>query len=98
MVTTVNIRPCATNFLAIPRIAKILPRFVHVCRELSEFWSFIKPKFGTYAERRDYLRHEFDQLLTMLESESRTPSDAAITEMVPDRQLDLHPGGMAQGT
>ena len=70
------------ELLVIPRIAKMLPRFVHVCRELSEFWSFIKPKFGTYAERRDYLRNEFDQLLTMLESESRTPSDAAITAMV----------------
>jgi hypothetical protein len=47
-----------------------------------EFWSFIKPKFGTYAERREYLRNEFDPLLTMLESESRTPSDAAITATV----------------
>jgi len=65
-----------------PRIAKVLPRFVHICRDLSEFWSFIKPKFGTYAERREYLRNEFDPLLTMLETESRTPSDAAITATV----------------
>lgn len=67
---------------AIPRISKLLPRFVHVCRDLSEFWSFIKPKFGTYAERREYLRSEFDPLLTMLETESRTPSDASITAAV----------------
>ena len=65
-----------------PRISKLLPRFVHTCRDLSEFWSFIKPKFGTYAERREYLRCEFDPLLTMLETESRTPSDAAISATV----------------
>src|SRR5947199_304386 len=67
---------------ATPRIAKLLPRLVQLCRDLSEFWSFIKPKFGTYAERREYLRKEFDPLLTMLETESRTPSDAAITAAV----------------
>lgn len=70
------------ELMANPRIAKMLPRFVHVCRSLSEFWSFIKPKFGTYHERREYLRTEFDPLLTMLETESRTPSDAAITATV----------------
>lgn len=66
----------------IPRVAKLLPRFVHVCRDPGEFWSFIKPKFATYAERREYLRNEFDQLLSMLETASRTPSDAGITATV----------------
>lgn len=28
-----------------------LPRFVHTCRSLSQFWQFIKYKYGTYAER-----------------------------------------------
>ena len=65
-----------------PRVAQKLPRFVHVCRDLSEFWGFIKPKFSTYAERREYLRSEFDPLLTMLETESHTPSDATITATV----------------
>lgn len=64
------------------RIEKMLPRCVHVCRDLSEFWDFIKPKFGTYAERREYLRKEFDPLLTMLETEFHTPSDAAISATV----------------
>jgi hypothetical protein len=70
------------ELIAIPRVAKLLPRFVQVCRDLSEFWSFIKPKFATYAERRDYLRNQFDPLMTMLETESRTPSDAGITATV----------------
>lgn len=70
------------ELMAIPGIAKLLPRVIHVCRDLSEFWSFIKPKFSTYAERREYLRNEFDPLLTKLEAESRTPSDASITATV----------------
>jgi hypothetical protein len=70
------------ELMAIPRVAKLLPRFVQICRDLSDFWSFIKPKFSTYAERRDYLRDEFDPLLSMLETESRTPSDASISATV----------------
>ena len=64
------------------RIAKLLPRFVHVCRDPGEFWCFIKPKFGKYDERRQFLRDEFHPLLEMLETESRTPSDAGITATV----------------
>lgn len=67
------------------RISKVLPRFVHTCRDPSEFWSFIKAKFsgtGSYDQRRAYLRAEFDPLLAMLETEARTPSDAGITATV----------------
>lgn len=64
------------------RISGHLPRFVHVCRDLSEFWSFIKPRFSSYAERREFLRDEFNPLLTILETECRTPSDASITATV----------------
>jgi hypothetical protein len=58
-----------------PSVAAKLPRFVQTCRSLSEFWGFIKPKFGKYAERRAYLREEFDPLLTALEAQSASPSD-----------------------
>lgn len=70
------------ELMAIPRIVKLLPRCVHTCRSLSEFWSFIKPKFGRYEERRIYLSDEFAPLLTMLETESPSPSDAPITATV----------------
>jgi hypothetical protein len=70
------------ELIALPRIAKSLPQAVHVCRDLSEFWGFIKPKFATYAERREYLRREFDVLLKMLEAESRAPSDSAISATI----------------
>jgi hypothetical protein len=73
------------ELMANPRVAKLLPRFVQVCRNPEEFWSFIKSKFsgtGSYGQRREYLRNEFDPLLSMLETESRTPSDAGITATV----------------
>lgn len=79
---SVEYKSLRQELMAVPRIAKLLPRFVQVCRDLSEFWSFIKPKFETYEERRNYLRNEFDPLLTVLETESRTPSDAGITATV----------------
>jgi hypothetical protein len=67
---------------AVPRVQEKLPKCVHICRNLSEFWSFIKPKFPTYDQRREYLRNEFDPILTMLEMELRTPSDAGTTATV----------------
>lgn len=70
------------EMIAMPRIAKLLPQPVHVCRDLSEFWGFIKPKFDKYVDRREYLRTEFDPLLKMLESEFRAPSDKAISATI----------------
>lgn len=70
------------EMIAMPRIAKLLPQSVHVCRDLSEFWGFIKPKFDKYVDRREYLRTEFDPLLKLLESESRSPSDTAISATI----------------
>lgn len=70
------------ELIALPRITKNLPQAVHVCRDLAEFWGFIKSKFATYAERREYLRSEFDPLLKMLEAEARAPSDLAISATI----------------
>ena len=50
-----------------------LPKFVHTCRDLGQFWQFIKYKFGTYAERRQYLWGEFSPLLEALESRPNAP-------------------------
>lgn len=70
------------ELIELPRIKKLLPQAVHVCRDLSEFWGFIKPKFATYAERREYIRKEFEPLLNGLESEARSPSDSAISATI----------------
>ena len=44
-----------------------LPYVVRVCRNLDVFWEFISGKYSTYAERRQYLRDEFEPLMLSLE-------------------------------
>lgn len=63
------------DLIADVRIKEKLPRFVHSCRTLDEFWGHIKPMYATYEERRQRLRREFDPLLTQLETWRAAPSD-----------------------
>lgn len=61
------------------RLRDLAPAFVRTCRSLGEFWSFIKPRYAKYAERREYLKQEFHPLLTHLEGFDRPPiADSAI--------------------
>lgn len=55
-----------------------LPYFVRACRDLNQFWQFIKRKFRTYQERREFLWSEFRPLLEALES--RPGSAFALTD------------------
>jgi Abortive infection C-terminus len=50
-----------------------LPPFVHTCRDLSQFWQFIKYKYRTYRERREYIWSEFRPLLELAEAKATTP-------------------------
>ena len=59
-----------------------LPQAVRVCRNLDHFWAFIKPKYGTYAERREYLRGEFEPLLQFLENEPNSPVDDLLGDVL----------------
>ncbi len=59
-------------------IKDLLPHFVQTCRNLGEFWSFIKPKFAHYEERRAFLREAFDPLLSALEQDSAAPAHEPI--------------------
>lgn len=45
----------------------LLPDFVRTKRNLGQFWNFIKPKFSTYAMRREFLWNSFSELLGTLE-------------------------------
>lgn len=56
-----------------PLTKDAVPRFVHTCRNLSQFWQFIKYEFGTYAERRQYVWEAFRPLLEALESRPNSP-------------------------
>lgn len=71
-----------------------LPDFVRRCRTVSEFWGYIKHKFDTYQERREFLWDAFQAALDHLEFSASTPADdkvgASLAELDPeDHVLDL---------
>lgn len=61
------------ELLSYNSVSPLLPRFVRTCRDLSQFWEFIKFKFPTYSERRQYLWGEFGPLLQHLEYVDNSP-------------------------
>ncbi|QCP14404.1 abortive phage resistance protein [Pseudoduganella umbonata] len=63
-------------------LGKAAPTFLRTCRDLSQFWQFIKFKFPTYAERRRYLWDEFSPLLEQAERVDAAPSDAVISSVI----------------
>jgi hypothetical protein len=56
-----------------------LPEFVRKCRDQRQFWQFIKNKFPSYRERRDYIWAEFRPVIDYLELQERTPGVEPIT-------------------
>lgn len=58
----------------------LIPSFVRTCRDLSQFWGFIKQRFASYAERRDFVWNAFAPLLDRLEGRSAKPSDVPISD------------------
>lgn len=60
-------------------IKDLVPRFVRTCRTPGEFWQFIKPKFSSYAERRDFIWAEFRPMFDRLEGLNSAPSDLPIS-------------------
>ncbi len=57
---------------------ELLPGFVHRCRDLAQFWHWIKHADPTYAGRREILWSEFAPLLDHLEEAA--PGERAISE------------------
>ncbi len=76
------------HFLDDPETAPLLPVFVRSKRDLFQFWQFIKPKYGTYAERREFIWREFAPLLEFLERRTKKPSDEAISERLKSFDAD----------
>jgi abortive infection Abi-like protein len=57
-----------------------LPDFVRRCRDLGQFWGFIKYERPTYAERRNLLWDAFRPLIDHLEADDRAPGVVPISE------------------
>lgn len=69
-------RQLRSYFLDNSETKELAPRFVLVQRNLDSFWGYIKGKFSTYAERREFIRSEFTQLIEHLEGRNSLPVDA----------------------
>ena len=68
------------EIMTAPTLAAKIPNFVRKCRDQGQFWQFIKNKFPSYRERREFIWNEFRPMLDFLETQDRTPGVAPITE------------------
>jgi hypothetical protein len=68
--------------LAQPALESYLPSFVRTCRNLSQFWQFIKYDHGGYAGRREFLWSQFRPLLELLERGGPSPSDEVVSAAI----------------
>lgn len=56
----------------------ILPDWVKTKRTLDLFWTFIKGRYETYAERREFIWNEFEPVLAFLDSRSNSTLEVNI--------------------
>ncbi len=65
-------------------IRDLLPRFVLTNQDLSQFWNFIKHKFGTYKERREFIWEQFRFLIDTLEGVETisAPHDTSVSSVI----------------
>lgn len=61
-----------------------LPSFLKICRNLEEFWGYIKEQSKTYQGKREHLREAFDPALTYLEemSNNNFPIDDLLSSTI----------------
>jgi hypothetical protein len=60
----------------------LLPEFVVSCRLLNDFWPYIKSRFSTYVERREFIREEFEPVLAYLEGDKLYIHDSIISDSI----------------
>jgi hypothetical protein len=71
-------------FLEKPEYDNLLPDFIRTKRDFSQFWSFIKYKFPSYAERREFIWNSFLPLISKLEKSGKN----SISESLSSKQLE----------
>ncbi len=67
-----------TNLLRNKTLEKLMPDWIKSKRTIDQFWTFIKGRFSTYQERREYLWGEFVPVLNYLETKSTSPLEVSI--------------------
>jgi hypothetical protein len=67
-------------FVDNPSYKSLVPSFVRTSRDTNQFWQFIKYKFGSYAERRQFIWNELSPLMDYLEGKNNMPADESISD------------------
>lgn len=58
-----------------PQLKDLAPRWLRTNRTTGEFWQFVKYKFGSYAERRQFIWDGFRPMFDRIEGAKAVPSD-----------------------
>lgn len=60
----------------------MLPIWIKTCRDTNQFLNFIKGKFGSYQERREFIWSEFTPLLNQIEFKTFSPIDGITNDVL----------------
>lgn len=66
------------KFLSDINTKDLLPDFIRICRDIQQFWQFIKNEFSSYAERRTFIYKSFETLFTFLEEKKLSNGSSLI--------------------
>ena len=70
------------EIIADQNLQTYMPDFLFYCEDGTDFWNFIKEKFGTYDERREYLKMAFEPVFIYLKQSSE-PAQKSIPVQKP---------------
>ncbi|MCH7500933.1 MAG: toll/interleukin-1 receptor domain-containing protein [Nitrospinae bacterium] len=73
------------EIFSIENLKQVIPRFVRTCRNLQQFWAYIK-KFQTYQERREHIWSAFRPIFDELEG----ISSSSQTQETPQEYTENH--------
>jgi abortive infection Abi-like protein len=68
------------ELLNLASVAELLPEFVHRYRTRAQFWQFVKRKFPTYAERRQFIWDGVQSAIEYAEGKRGSPADLAVQQ------------------
>lgn len=67
-------------------LSHLLPKWLNATRSTNQFWTFIKARFSTYQQRREFIWEEFNILLSHLETGKTSP----LNEIIVFNEVHLH--------
>ena len=67
-------------------ISHLLPKWLNNNRTIDQFWTFIKARYSTYQERREFIWSEFNNLLSHLETGKTSP----LNEIIVFDEVHIH--------